>query len=50
MTTFRALMLHEEGGKIVPRIEAVEEERLPAGEVTVRMASMPKVILTRSAS
>src|SRR6266404_286934 len=32
---FCALVLHEEGGKIVPRIEAVDEERLPAGEVTV---------------
>src|SRR5215469_4077619 len=35
MATFRALVLHEEGGKGVPRIEAVEEERLPPGEVTV---------------
>jgi acrylyl-CoA reductase (NADPH) len=35
MATFRALVLHEEGGKIVPRIEAVDEARLPAGEVTV---------------
>ena len=35
MPTFRALVLHEEGGKIVPRIEAVDEERLPPGEVTV---------------
>jgi len=35
MATFRALVLHEEGGKIVPHIEAVDEERLPAGEVTV---------------
>jgi acrylyl-CoA reductase (NADPH) len=35
MATFRALVLHEEGGKIVPRIEAVDEERLPPGEVTV---------------
>ncbi len=35
MTTFRALMLHEEGGKVVPRIEAVDEARLPPGEVTV---------------
>jgi acrylyl-CoA reductase (NADPH) len=35
VTTFRALVLHEEGGKVVPRIEAVDEERLPAGEVTV---------------
>src|SRR6266403_4451497 len=32
---FRALVLHEEGGKIVPRIEAVDEDRLPPGEVTV---------------
>jgi acrylyl-CoA reductase (NADPH) len=35
MATFRALMLHEDGGKIVPRIEAVDEIRLPPGEVTV---------------
>jgi acrylyl-CoA reductase (NADPH) len=35
MTAFRALMLHEEGGKVVPRIEAVDEARLPPGEVTV---------------
>src|ERR671922_1142889 len=35
MTTFRALVLHEEGGKPVPRIEAVDETRLPPGEVTV---------------
>jgi acrylyl-CoA reductase (NADPH) len=35
MATFRALILHEEGGKVVPRIEALDEARLPAGEVTV---------------
>jgi len=35
MTTFRALVLHEEGGKVVPRIEAVDEMQLPPGEVTV---------------
>jgi len=35
MATFRALVLHEEDGKVVPRIEAVEEDRLPPGEVTV---------------
>ena len=35
MATFRALVLHEEGGKVVSRIEAVDEERLPPGEVTV---------------
>jgi acrylyl-CoA reductase (NADPH) len=32
---FRALVLNEEGGKVVPRIEAVDETRLPKGEVTV---------------
>jgi acrylyl-CoA reductase (NADPH) len=32
---FRALVLHQQGGKVVPRLEAVDEERLPAGEVTV---------------
>jgi acrylyl-CoA reductase (NADPH) len=35
MATFRALVLHEEGGKFVPRVESVDEDRLPAGEVTV---------------
>ena len=35
MPTFRALVLHEEGGKVVPRVEAVDEARLPPGEVTV---------------
>src|SRR5215469_2743796 len=35
MATFRALMLYEEGGKVVSRIEAVDEARLPPGEVTV---------------
>lgn len=37
MTTFRALVLHEEGGKVVPHIEAVDEALLPPGEVTVRV-------------
>jgi acrylyl-CoA reductase (NADPH) len=37
MATFRALVLHEEGGKVVPRIEAIDETRLPPGEVTVRI-------------
>src|SRR5712671_3751790 len=32
---FRALVLHEEGGKVVPRLETVDEGRLPPGEVTV---------------
>src|SRR5438876_12220296 len=32
---FRALVLHEEGGKVVPRLETVDESRLPPGEVTV---------------
>jgi acrylyl-CoA reductase (NADPH) len=35
VATFRALVLHEEGGKIASRIETVEEALLPAGEVTV---------------
>ena len=35
MATFRALVLHEEGGKVVPRIEAVDEVLLPPGQVTV---------------
>jgi acrylyl-CoA reductase (NADPH) len=33
--TFRALVLHEAGGKVTSRIEAVDEERLPEGNVTV---------------
>ena len=37
MATFRALVLHEEDGKVIPRIEAVDETRLPPGEVTVRV-------------
>src|SRR5437016_4798752 len=35
MSTFRALVLHEEDGRVVPRIEQLDESRLPAGEVTV---------------
>jgi acrylyl-CoA reductase (NADPH) len=35
MSNFRALVLHEEGGKVVPRLETVDEARLPPGEVTV---------------
>jgi acrylyl-CoA reductase (NADPH) len=35
MTRLRALVLHEEGGKVAPRLEMVEEARLPPGEVTV---------------
>jgi acrylyl-CoA reductase (NADPH) len=35
MAAFRALVLHEEGGKVTPRLEVVEEDRLPPGEVTV---------------
>ena len=35
MASFRALVLHEEGGKVAPRVEAVDEARLPEGEVTV---------------
>jgi len=37
MAAFRALMLHEEGGKVAPRLEEVDEARLPRGEVTVRV-------------
>jgi acrylyl-CoA reductase (NADPH) len=35
VSDFRALVLHEEGGKVVPRLETVDESRLPSGEVTV---------------
>lgn len=37
MSTFRALVLHEEGGKIVPRLESLDDSRLPQGDVTVRV-------------
>src|SRR5260221_13639049 len=32
---FRALVLHEEGGKVGPRLETVDGGRLPPAEVTV---------------
>jgi acrylyl-CoA reductase (NADPH) len=35
MASFRALVLHEDGGKVRPRLETIDEERLPEGEVTV---------------
>ena len=35
MASFRALVLHEEGGKVAPRIEAIDEAKLPPGDVTV---------------
>jgi len=35
MASFRALVLHEEGGKVTPHIQDVEDARLPEGEVTV---------------
>src|SRR5579872_1912225 len=35
MPSFRALVLHESGGKVTPRLEGVDEKRLPEGEVTV---------------
>src|SRR5437868_12725602 len=35
MAEFRALVLHEEGAKLVPRLETIDEARLPPGEVTV---------------
>src|SRR6201981_2901404 len=37
MAAFRALVLHEEDGKVVPRLESLDEARLPSGEVTVRV-------------
>jgi acrylyl-CoA reductase (NADPH) len=35
MSDFTALVLHEDGGKVVPRIERVAAASLPAGDVTV---------------
>jgi acrylyl-CoA reductase (NADPH) len=37
MTGFRALVLHDEGGAVVPRLETLDDTRLPDGEVTVRV-------------
>ena len=37
MTSFRALVLHEEDGKVVPRLESLDDSRLPPGDVTVRV-------------
>jgi acrylyl-CoA reductase (NADPH) len=35
MASFRALVLHEEAGKVTSRLEDVDEVQLPPGEVTV---------------
>jgi acrylyl-CoA reductase (NADPH) len=35
MAEFRALVLHEDAGKITPRLETLDEAQLPPGEVTV---------------
>jgi acrylyl-CoA reductase (NADPH) len=35
MADIKALVLHEAGGKVEPRIERVDESRLPPGDVTV---------------
>ncbi|HYC05417.1 MAG TPA: MDR family oxidoreductase [Azospirillaceae bacterium] len=35
MSEFRALVLHEAGGKVTPAFETLTEDRLPAGEVLV---------------
>jgi acrylyl-CoA reductase (NADPH) len=37
MANFRALVLHEEGGRVVPRLETLDEGQLPPGDVTVRV-------------
>src|SRR3954463_6727244 len=37
MTSFRALVLYEEGGKVVSRLESLDDSRLPPGDVTVRV-------------
>ncbi len=37
MNSFRALVLHEEAGKVVPRLESLDESRLPPGDVTVQV-------------
>ena len=35
MAGFRALVLHEQGGRVTSRVETVDEARLPPGDVTV---------------
>jgi acrylyl-CoA reductase (NADPH) len=35
MGSFRGLVLHEEGGRVTPRLEEIDDVRLPAGDVTV---------------
>jgi acrylyl-CoA reductase (NADPH) len=37
MAKFQALIIHEESGKVVSRLEDIDEERLPDGDVTVRV-------------
>jgi acrylyl-CoA reductase (NADPH) len=37
MARFQALIIHEESGKVVSRLEEIDEERLPDGDVTVRV-------------
>jgi acrylyl-CoA reductase (NADPH) len=37
MARFQALIIHEESGKVVSRLEDIDEERLPDGDVTVRV-------------
>jgi acrylyl-CoA reductase (NADPH) len=37
MNGFRALVLHEAGGKVVPRLETLDDASLPNGDVTVRV-------------
>src|SRR5919205_1063894 len=37
MNSFCALVLHEEAGKVVPRLETLDDSRLPPGDVTVRV-------------
>jgi acrylyl-CoA reductase (NADPH) len=35
MGSFRGLVLHEEGGRVTPRLEEIDGARLPVGDVTV---------------
>jgi acrylyl-CoA reductase (NADPH) len=37
MPSFRALVLHEQGGKVTPYIQDVDEGHLPQGDVTIRV-------------
>ena len=40
MAEFRALVLHEQGGRITPQIEAVDDDRLQAASERVALETL----------